>query len=257
MASPSPRWLPVLAALVVALVVALAVQHGRHEAPGATARVDSPAAATRLAAVERVVAERNQDVGKDEQAFKAAGWQMVDVPPPDERLTSSDPSLIAEGREQELRTQLASTTPSPAQAHRLAQIALLAHDPVTRESAVDALGRIRTPEARDELIGLLVSGKLEPRDLGRRQIAALIQPADLEDSTAAKMANLIDNDALTPVEKQQIAFTLALVGLRDGMTLPQNVLETMSPAARALVDQMTALGRKSFLARGDDHDHED
>ena len=178
----------------------------------------------------------------------AAGWKMVSSPPPDLRLVDLDPSLIAAGREKELRTQLASTVPAPQHARRVAEIALAAHDPVTRESAVDALSRIRTPEAKDELIGLLTSGKLDPEDLGRRQLAALIQPADLDDEVAAKMAGLLDNDALTPREKKQVAFTLALVGLRDGMTLPDRVAETMSPQALALVGEMTALGRRSFIA---------
>src|SRR5262249_40921830 len=132
-------------------------------APG-TAAVAAPSqdevAAQRLAAVERVVEEKNRNRQADENAFIAAGWTMTSSPAPDLQLVSFDPALIAAGRERELRTQLASTVPPRRYAHRVAQIALLAKDPVTRESAVDALSRIHSAEAQDELIDLLTSKKL-------------------------------------------------------------------------------------------------
>src|SRR5205814_4302817 len=113
--------------------------------------------------------------------------------------------------------------------HRMADIAVLARDPATRESAVDALGRLRTPEAEEEMLRLLTSGKLAPDDAGRRQLAALIQPSDLDDEVAARMAGLLDAPELVARERKQIAFTQALDGLRDGMTLPARVTDTLSP----------------------------
>src|SRR5262249_32888079 len=175
-------------------------------------------------------------------------------PPPDLRVTNYDPTLASTSREKELRTQLASTVPNAQYAHRIAEIVLAAHDPATRESAVLALSRIRTTEARTELCDLLASGKLAPDALGGRRPAAVIHPVDLDDEIAARMAGLLDSPAPTAVEKQQLAYNLALAGLRDGMTLPQPVLDAMSPEARALLARMTALGKKSFIVSGDDHD---
>jgi hypothetical protein len=200
------------------------------------------------AAVDAVVAAHNRDRGKDEAAFVAAGWRMASSPPPDMRVVDVDPSLIAVGREPELRTQLASAVPQPRAAHRMAEIAVLAHDPETRESAVDALSRLRTPEAEEEMIRLLTSGKLTPDDAGRRQLAALVQPTDLDDDVAARMAGLLDAPELTASERKQIAFTLALVGLRDGMALPARVADTLSPEAAALIEAMTALARRGLVA---------
>ncbi len=248
------RGLLFFAFMVAALAILLVLRRqagSPSPAPAAPAAAKASAeeiAAQRLAAVERVVEEKNRNRRADENAFIAAGWTMTNSAPPDMRLVSFDPSLIAAGREKELRTQLASTVPPRRYAHRVAEIALLAHDPVTRESAVDALSRIHTTEAQDELIDLLTGGKLDPQDLGRRQLAALIQPPDLDDEIAAKMATLLDNDALTAVEKKQVAFTLAVVGLRDGMSLPDRVTQTMSPRALALVDDMTQLGKRNLIA---------
>lgn len=248
------RGLLLLAFIAAGLAVVLLLRRERHEVSPATAPAKAEAetqdevAAKRLAAVERVVEEKNRNRHADENAFMAAGWTMTSSPPPDMRLVSFDPALIAAGREKELRTQLASTVPPRRYAHRVAEIVLLAHDAVTRESAVDALSRIHSAEAQDELIDLLTSKKLDPQDLGRRQLAALIQPSDLDDEIAAKMATLLDSDALTAVEKKQVAFTLAVVGLRDGMSLPDRVTQTMSPQALALLGDMTQLGQRNLIA---------
>lgn len=236
-----------------ALAGLLAWRGTAHE----TSRTSTTAAATgpaaQLAAVERVVAERNQKVGQEEKVFEADGWKMVDAPAPDPRVVALDPSLIAEGREAELNIQVGSVSPSKNKAHKLAQIILLAKEPATREHAADALGRIRTPEAAGEIVDLLTSGKIDPEDLGRRQLAALLKPVDLDDGTAARMAGLLDSDKITPVEKDQIAFTLALVGLRDGMQLPDDVLATLSPEARAKLVHMTDVAQRPYLAGGHVH----
>src|SRR5437899_1022257 len=52
-------------------------------------------------AVAKFVAQKNGVSARDQEAFTRAGWQMVDVPPPDQRLVSVDPSLLAAGREPE------------------------------------------------------------------------------------------------------------------------------------------------------------
>jgi hypothetical protein len=196
----------------------------------------------RLAEVERVIAERN---AKNTQTatFEKAGWKIVtDVAPPDRRLGAYDPALIKEGREKELRTQLASTVPLPGDAQRVYQVALQAQDPSTRESAVDALGRIQSEEAQTDLMDLVTSQKTDDRT--RLQAVALIRPKDLDDPVAARMASLLDAKDVGSIEKQQLAFTLALVSMRDGMALPDTVISAMSPDALALVDSMKSLAQR-------------
>ena len=250
------RFFHIALVLAVAVLAAGVLWHGERPAtaPVTFDSFDTVAVvvAEQRRAVDAVVAVHNARAGKDEAAFVAAGWHMGSSPPPDMRVVELDPSLISAGREAELRTQLASAVPQVRAAHRMAEIAVLAHDPDTRESAVDALSRLRTPEAREELVRLLLGGKLAPDDAGRRQLAALIQPTDLDDELAARMAGLLDADALTARERKQVAFTLALVGLRDGMTLPARVTDTMSPQALALVDSMAILARRNLVAHAHD-----
>lgn len=198
-------------------------------------------AADRLSDVERTVAERNRAARQDEDAFKADGWTMVKADPPDARLSSFDPSLLAQGREEELRRQLTSTVASPEQARRIARIALEAKEQKTRFAAVDALGHIYGDEAQEALLDLLTGGQLPPTDFVRQQIAPLLRPRDLDDGIALKMAALLDDPRLTATEKHQIAFTLALVSIRDGMTLPEDTLAGLTADARASLDQAQTL----------------
>jgi hypothetical protein len=211
--------------------------------------------ADQVAAVERQVEVLNRHVGEETRKFEAAGWTMVSAPPPDDRLINFDPGLLSQGREPELRVQLASTVAAPRHARQIAQIVVSASDPATREAAADALGRIASDNAREEIMNILTEGKLGPDDLGRRQLASYLRPSDLDDPQAAKIAGLIDHPALDTAERQQIAFNLALIGIRDGMTLPEPVLASLSPAARNLIAHMTELGSKSFLAHS--HKHRD
>jgi len=206
----------------------------------------SPAA--RLAALadtRRIVEERNREAAKDRAAFAADGWQMVRAEAPDARVVSLDPALLGEGRETDLRVQIASTVGSPAQAGKLADIARRAREEETRVAAVEALGRIAGAEAQRSLYDLLVEGGLDAEDPARRAIAPLLRPTDLDDPYAARLAAQLDSDKLTAVERKQIAFTLALVGLRDGMELPPATLASLSPRARELVAAMTALATQS------------
>lgn len=210
---------------------------GTDSAPGAPAATDSDATARRRA-VEATVAARNRETARESDAFTRAGWTMVAAPPPDARLVALDPALV-DGHERELRVQMASTVAAPELAPRLGRIARAAHEPATRVAAVEALGRIGTHEAQSELLALLPV--LPADDDARRQIVPLLRPNGLDDELAKRLAAQLDGGTLTTTEKQQLAFTLALVGLRDGMKLPDGAA---SPAARQLIDQMTALAQR-------------
>lgn len=232
---------------------ALAYLATRDEAPAAPTTHATSTPEERLARVEAVVDQLNATVGEESKRFTDDGWQMVAAEPPEARLLDLDPALLREGREGDLRVQLASTVPSKRHARNLGVIARRATHAPTREAAVLALGRIDDDLAREELIALLTDDVLGPDDLGRRQVAAFLRPRDLDDDAAARFAGLLDHPRLTAAEKQQIAFNLALVGLRDGMTLAEPVLASLSPDARALLDEMTALGSRSFLAHTHHH----
>jgi hypothetical protein len=248
--------------LPLAVVGAWFVRTGHADAPPALAPAAPAAPAARrdvappaskvnpvqLAAVEQQVAARNKEAQQDREAFIAAGWTMVNVPPPDDKLVNYNPALL-EGRENELRVQLASTTPSPGHVSNVAEIARKAHEPATRFAAVEALSHNGGPEAQAALIDLLLNGKMDPNDLARQTIPSMIQPSDLNDPVAVTMAKMLDNPSLTPVERKQIAFNLALVGLRDGMTLDPKVSATMSPAAQSLLASMTDFARHAVITR--------
>ena len=205
----------------------------------------SPAAkASSLRDVQRVVAERNQAGEADKKAFRDDGWELVKTDAPDARLVDFDPKLL-DGREDELRVQLASTVAAPAQAGKLAEIARRARLPETRIAAVEGLGRIGGEAAQRELLGLLTAPPLDAGDPARRVVAPLLRPAELSDPFAGELAAHLDSDKLTAVERKQLAFTLALVGLRDGTQLPDATLSSLSPAARDLLASMMALASRS------------
>jgi hypothetical protein len=191
--------------------------------------------AAREERIARIVAARNLEQQENTKRFVADGWEMVANPaPPDERLLAFDPSLVKAGREVELADQIASTVPKVEHVENLATLARTARDERTRVVAVEALGRIRDAEAQAALVDLL--GKLDPTDTARREIGPLLRPTSLEDPYALRLAQLLDAPGLTDAERSQIAFTLALIGLRDGSSL-----SGVSPAAAALIEDMTAL----------------
>jgi hypothetical protein len=163
------------------------------------------------------------------------------------RLVSLDPALL-NGHEKELRVQMASTVGSPAEAAKLEVIARRATDVETRTVAVEALGRVGGAEAQRALFGLLKDAGLPESDPARQAIAPLLRPAELGDSYAADLAAQLDNRALTAVERKQIAFTLTLVGLRDGTELPSSAASALSPSARDLLASMRALATQSASA---------
>ena len=210
---------------------------GTVPAQGPAAQPPSAAGPDRLVAVQKFVNQKNSESSKQRDDFVRAGWEMVDVPPPDAKLLALDPSLL-NGREAELRQQIATTSASPGQAANLARIAREAHEEATQVAAVEALGRAGD-EGQDQLLGLL--DQLPDGSLARREIVPLLHPRDLSDGRAAKLAELLDSSSLNGVEKKQIAFTLSLVGLRDRSALPDSVLGKLSTDARSLLASTTSL----------------
>ena len=247
------RWtLPPLALLALSgwLASTPLAQRGQQTAapqmsgtvPGSGPAVQPPSVAgpDRLSAVQKFVAQKNAESSRQQEEFVRAGWTIVQAPPPDPKLIALDPSLL-KTREAELRQQLATTTASGDQAANLATIAREAQEEATQVAAVEALGRIRSDEAQEQLEGLLHT--LPDGTLARREVAPLLRPRDLSDSRAAKLAMLLDDSGLNAVERKQIAFTLSLVGLRDQSQLPSGVLEQLSSSVRSLLAQTTSLAR--------------
>jgi|GEM_PF-1726754 len=210
--------------------------------PSASPRTVPPAApgAADPRSVAQVVRARNSESQKEGDQFLAAGWKMVQAPPPDPLLLGLDPALL-NGREPELRTQMASSVASPAQAPKLAEITRRASLSETQVAAVEALGRVGGEAAQTELTSLL--GTLPEGSAARREVAPLLHPRSLADPRAAELAQLLDSPSLDPAERKQIAFTLALVGLRDQSELPASALAGLSAQSRALLASMTSLAR--------------
>ncbi len=204
----------------------------------------SPAArAAAKRAADKEVAEKNQEAGKDKRAFAEGGWELVKTAPPDARVVGLDPALL-NGREAELRVQVSSTVAAPAQTGKLAEIARRASDEQTRTVAVEALGRVGGSDAQHALFELL-SADLPADDAARRAIVPLLRPTDLNEPYASELARTLDSSKVTPVERKQLAFTLALVGLRDGTELPAPALMGLTPSSRELLASMRALATTS------------
>lgn len=213
---------------------------GAVPARGPAAFPPNAAGPDRLSAVQQQVAENNAGSGRQQQEFVRAGWQLVEVPPPDASLAALDPALLG-AREAELRQQMATTVAAPDRAANLSRIAREAREEPTQVAAVEALGRIASDAAQDQLVELLHA--LPDGALARREVAPLLHPRDLADPRAAQLARLLDAADLNGVEKKQIAFTLALVSLRDRSTLAPSVLAALSPDARALLASTTSLAQ--------------
>lgn len=209
-------------------------------AQGPAAAPPNAAGPASAAAVQKFVAQKNSE-NADRENFVHQGWKLVQTAPPDSQLVAFDPSLVKDGREQELRVQMASTSAAAGDAANLGAVARAAGEEPTRVAAVEALGRIRSEGAQDELLGLLKD--LPEGTLARSQVAPLLHPRSLTDARAATLAGLLDSHEVTAVERQQIAFTLALVGLRDQSELPQAVADKLSSDSRTLLAQMSNLAR--------------
>lgn len=219
---------------------------GREASAASQGKAAARAAATSAkpataAEVRRAVEEKNRGPAADQRAFAAAGWKMVEVAPPDLRLSKADPALLA-GREDELRTQIASTTATPDQADNLAEIARRASEDSTRVAAVEALGRLG-PAGQQNLLGLLDG--LPEGDRARREVVPLLRPESLDSALAKDLAARLDSRGPSAIEKKQLAFTLALLGLRDQSALPDPVRGALSQDALALIDSMDRLARQA------------
>lgn len=196
----------------------------------------------RAEATAGIVANGNREAAAQRAAFEADGWQQVDdVPPPDPQLLAYDPALLVM-REAELRQQLATNVPQPDNVANVAAIARRAHDDATRSAAIAALGRIRDEAAQHALIDLVLARSTTAED--RDQALALLRPTDLDAAIASDIAHLLDAPQLSASEHETIAFMLAMIGARDGMTLSDDVLASLSPAARALLERSALLVRR-------------
>jgi hypothetical protein len=242
-----PLWWGVRSAARVGDAGKLGSAGGTDSTPGAPANTDSEMEARRRG-VEATVAARNEETAREAEAFRRAGWKMVATPPPDPKVVALDPALL-DGREHELRVQIATTVAPPELAPRLRRIAREAREAETRTAAVEALGRIGTAQAQAELLALLP--ELAAGDEARKVIVPLLRPARLSDELARKLAGLLDGNTLTDVEKRQVAFTLALLELRDGGKLPAGFA---SPQATQLIDQMTVLAQRTGQLQGGAHE---
>ena len=81
---------------------------GAGVVPARAAFPPNAAGSVRLSAVQQAVAQNSAASGRQQQQFVRAGWQLIDVPPPDAKLSALDPDLL-HGREAEPRQQMATT----------------------------------------------------------------------------------------------------------------------------------------------------
>ncbi|MCC6807683.1 MAG: hypothetical protein IT381_09685 [Deltaproteobacteria bacterium] len=208
-------------------------------APGASQAVD-PA---KLAEVEAQVKQSNDAAKAERDHFVAEGWTIVDgIPAPDARVLGYDAALINADPDA-LRTQLASTTPTSEDLPQVVKIAQIAQSPELRLNAIEALGRMHSDAAQAALVDLLASGVFGSDEAARMTAAPLVRPRDLDDSSVMASAMLLDSPLLGDVEKNQIAFTLAAIGLRDGTTLPDAVLNALSATAKQRISTMRAVAQ--------------
>jgi hypothetical protein len=192
-----------------------------------------------VAEVEATVKANNDAAMAEREKFVADGWTIVEnVPAPDARLLTFDAALIQEDPDA-LRVQLGSTTPNESDLASVAKIARTAPSAELRLTAIEALGRMKSEGAQAELIAMLTSGVFGADESARLTITPLLRPTDLD--AAGATAALLDNASLGEPEKNQIAFTLAAIGLRDGTTLPDSVLSTLSVNAQNRIAAMRAL----------------
>lgn len=192
-----------------------------------------------VAEVEATVKANNEAAKAEREKFVADGWTIVDgIPAPDTRLLAFDAAMLQIDPDA-LRVQLGSTTPNESDLSSVAKIARDAQSPELRITAIEAVGRMKSDGAQAELIALITSGAFSSDEAARLTVTPLIRPRDLDAASAA--AALLDNGALGETEKNQIAFTLAAIGLRDGTSLPDAVLATLSANAKQRIQTMRTL----------------
>lgn len=192
--------------------------------------------AQQVAAVEAVVAAKNAEASQQVKAFVDDGWTIVKTAPPDMALLSASPTLLP-NREAELRAQLASAPPDKKFLSNVVTIATDAREPSTRVAAVEAIARMGAGDPQHALVS--VAKKLSPNDPARRAAFGAMRPTNMTDAFVVSMAALLDDPAVLAGERKQLASTLAMIALRDRTSLPSDVHDSMSPAARALFDDST------------------
>jgi hypothetical protein len=188
-----------------------------------------------VASVTKQVDANNASESKAFDALSADGWTLVaDVAEPQAGELSYAPELLAT-RPDILRTQIASTTPPADAIPAVENVARQASGDM-RLTAVAALGRVHSEDAVAALLRLITAFG-DDAD-ARQATAPLLMPADLDDPNVPAIASLLDSSALGEVEKNQLAFNLAAIALRDGTSLPSTI--TLSPSASARIAAMRA-----------------
>lgn len=194
-----------------------------------------------VAEVEATVNANNAAQKAERDHFASEGWTIVDgVPAPDARLLSFDAAMMQLDPDA-LRTQLASTTPTSEDLERVVKIATTAQSMELRLNAIEAVGRMRSEASQSALVAMLTSGTFVTDEYARLTIAPLVRPRDLDDPGVSAAAALLDLPLLGEIEKNQIAFTLAAIALRDGTELPDSVLASLSDSAKQRIATMRAV----------------
>ncbi len=190
--------------------------------------------ALRIASAE--VDEKNRASHAERANFERAGWKIkTGGTPPERRLLDLDPTLLP-SREGDLRAQIASTTPGEAHVANLRDIARRATRIDTRFAAVEALGRSHSDAAREALIDLLVSDDMPKSDAAHDALAARIRPESISDSSATRVALLLDDPHTSERDRDQIAFTVALTEARDRAPLAPEVVSQLQSASRVRLE---------------------
>jgi len=187
-----------------------------------------------VADVARDVAAKNASEPKAFDALAADGWSLVEnVPAPEPGELAYSPDLLISNADV-LRVQLASTTP-PSEAVASVETIALQSSGDMRLTAIGALGRVHSSDAIASLTRLIA--RFTDDEEARRTAAPLLIPSSLQDASVSAIAALLESNVLGEVEKNQIAFNLAAVGLRDNSTLSL----PLSSSAAERIAKMRAL----------------
>ncbi len=177
--------------------------------PGVPAGADL----TQLAGVQQQVDTNNAADAADTQGFSSNGWHLVTAVQPDVALVGFDPTLIVQGRESDLRMQLATTTPKVQDIANIVTVATQSQNADVRTQAVEALGRSNASEAQAALANLVT--QLQPGEVARERALGALHPTSLADPATQQVIGLIDDNRLSDAEQTQVAFTLALMQMRE------------------------------------------
>lgn len=192
----------------------------------------------KLSEVQAEVAANNAMEAADKNAFNQSGWVFLDnVAAPDEQVLRFDPALL-DGRENELRAQLASTTPKAIDIPNISQIIRTSQNPDLRFTAIEALGHINDEQAGVALLALLTDSVFADGDPNAALVSSLLQPSDLDTALGESMVRALDHSGLSLIVKRQIATNLAVLSLRD-----EHAVRGLSPFGRTLLNDALAILR--------------